>query len=158
MSAQAVLDEPSVEPRVVQYFEFGFEAVPGSPDPLPPRIQVVGPPSLTVLVTEKEADVLLTLTQVGLPEGTEVFFDETDPICWHPYQLPAPCLPQPEWVTQLEPKPHQITYHIENPATAQQPVVIAFTPRVSYTALNGGNAIPVDVPDPTIVNIDPTGG
>ena len=157
MNAQAVLEEPSVDPQAIQFFEFGFEAVPGTDGPLPPKIQVVGPPSLTVLVTEKQGSVLLTLTQQGLPPGTAVFFVEADPICWHPFGQPEDCIEKPDWISLLEAKADRITFMIENPATAKQPVVLAFTPRVSYTGLNS-IAVPVEVPDPTIVNIDPTGG
>ena len=156
MSAQAALEEPPVATDKTQYFLFAYEAVPG-PDPQsPPQIIAVGPPSMTALVVKATGEVEITLTQQGLPPGTSVFFDPKTPVYWHEYAQPDKGIDQPSWVVDFNAGDTLITYRIVNPAVAKKPVIVAFTPVIvaSPPPLTGQ----ILVPDPTIVNIDPTGG
>jgi hypothetical protein len=161
MSAQPVLTSAGLLED--DEFTFSYNAVPGSGPNDPPILLPFGPPSLSALVTLRQAAIQVRLLSEGLPPGSSVFFDKAHPIVWHEFGS-STLIPQPDWIDAFVAESAEITFNVNNPAGTTDPtgllspIIVGFTPVVLYKATPGSNPVPISVPDPSIVNVDPTGG
>lgn len=141
-------------------YTFTYDLKPGPTPVSKPEVHLFGPASMTALVTSDSASITIDLLQEGFSSKVTFEFKPDDPLNWHDFC--GGTLGQPSWVTELKVAETQVRFTVANPAGTTdpqgltQPIIATFTPNI--VGKLSGVQVEIPSPDPTIVNIDPTGG
>jgi hypothetical protein len=122
-----------------------------------PTGTITGPPSLTALVTTAEASIAISLVN-RLPSDWMLTFDGDQPLLWTDFCGQA--ISQPSFITPSTAATSISLSDSNSPGASIEstlPIIVRFTPQIVATP-PGGPPVAIQVPDPTIINVDPVGG